>query len=183
MFKKICIFFLSIIYSTTITSCGNRVSEEFVDDYQNFVVATDKMSAMTEIGVSYSNFLPQLYEVQSTYNALNINKWPKKLQESKMDFDNALINLKLIKEVWEFKIDESDTDYYCLVPEDLATKIIEADFIYMENARKIAGENEESQKSSISDIRDIPCMDIVGYLMNYFSFHYDNGKEIMNENL
>ena len=86
-----------------------KATNKFKSQLESFLAEAEKISVMTEQGVSYQNFSNQYYEVKTAYNL--IDYWPPSYQDSKRSFDLALEGWKLTLDVWDLGIRNSEVDF------------------------------------------------------------------------
>jgi hypothetical protein len=136
------------------------------DRYRNnvnlFLLEGERLSALTEQGVSYLDFKDQLANVKSAYR-LAVSDWPADYADDKMVFDAAIEGWNLVLEIWDYDL-EYDRFYF----PDSSTLLSEAQLY--------AGERDETTN-------DIPVNDWIGLLMSIASNKFAGGRASLTANL
>ena len=94
---------VAILALVGINKFRGGVSSEFKSNLNSFLVEAEKLSILTEQGVSNVEFRKQLAEVKLTYLSLN-NSWPSSLSTEKYIFDEAIRGWGLTLEIWDLYI-------------------------------------------------------------------------------
>ena len=85
-------------------SSNARAREQFRDNANLFLLEGERLSALTEQGVTLSNFKDQLATVKSAYRRAATD-WPDDFAEDRLVFDEAIEGWDLVHEIWEYDID------------------------------------------------------------------------------
>jgi hypothetical protein len=137
-----------------------RATNKFKSQLDSFLAEAEKISVMTEQGVTYQNFSSQYYEVKTAYNL--IDYWPPSYQDEKRSFDLALEGWKLTLDVWQFGYKDPKVKFDLPVGNYYETALINYWSLYV-------GVN-------LTTGRKMTTNDWIGAMMNQAYIYYEAGK-------
>jgi len=153
-----------VIVLLTIAGCAAKpkMPEQFKEDLREFYAEGAVLNAMTEQGVSYVDFVPQLAKTKGAYD-IAISSWPEEyMPEAKIDFDMAFVGWNYTLSLWKLKVNGDS------VPS-------QTDVAYQ--GLMIYG----GDKLILSKGAGTILFDNIGVLMSMASDYYDQGKQLLAE--
>lgn len=170
--KNILLITLSIFLLFTIAGCSGGLSAEFIDDYDLFVKAADRMDGLSIEDISNAEFLVLLEEIQTRYKNLSAREWPQPFSAAKTSFESAMHSLNLVEEVWDV-YNKGSGSWRCSLDRDVGNDVA----LTLEISERLDGTDE----SALKWLRSQTCDVIINDILENFSLHYSVGKHEMSE--
>ena len=152
------IFF--VLLATILLTNRDKYPKEFRANLNTLLVEGEKITVMTEQGVSNSDFRNQLVEVRSAYKILS-GTWPSSLENERTLFDKAVAGWILTLDIWDYKLDPGVFSF-----EDLL----------LERAKNYSGYNYESANLIMID-------QWIGIIMGLAGQYFSDGKASISEKI